>query len=312
MSTLDKIELERIRLKLESILKEGKVKQTSLIVCEQLDNFVLNDQNKYLIEDILGTYKLYNSSLKELDFMKEQFLKTLKKVEIKKNHGLEDIDEFLVELFMVDESKIAMNKLIGYQNSNIELNTNLYRKIHNLLLFGTKVVEKEENHGFRNTDTIYVGDIVDNQEVISYIPINSKEILSAVDYIVNLYNDNEIKEEEELFIKPIMIHGLISSLQCFHDGNTRLARMFQNIKLWNLTNLTYDKTVSPTIYISEAIAKNSSRKEYRDLVKDFAIEPNNENFNRWVEFNIILIEQQIYLNQDKLAKVYNTVVKKNK
>ena len=162
------------------------------------------------------------------------------------------------------------------------------------------------NH-LRSANTTFVGRFkTENGNIkliddISYIPIDYKEINEALNRILILINRKDFENIESLFINPIFIHGFIAALQCFKDGNSRLARILFHSKLWELTNtLTDAKLESPAVFISEAILHYNKREIYRNLIKELAILPNDKTFNQWLQFNLMLIEKQIYLNQDKL------------
>lgn len=136
---------------------------------------------------------------------------------------------------------------------------------------------------------------------VSYIPIDYSDINEALDKILDILNKKDFVNIESIFVNPIFLHGFIAALQCFKDGNSRLARILFHCKLWQLTNFFYNSNLeSPALFTSEAILHYEKQEIYRELIKQIAINPNNENFNKWLQFNLLLVEKQIYLNQDKM------------
>lgn len=301
---MDKESIEKL---IDDLLNKGTVKKTGLEVLDYYSKFKPDDDSKYLIEDIFNLYQNYLESLTILAEHKEIFLKTLKQEEIKRNQALEDVSPFLIQMFMNAKHKSATNLTIQLMNNNKIFTIDDLILIHKTILNGLCLsLDNSLNH-LRSANTTFVGRFkTENGNIkliddISYIPIDYKEINEALNRILILINRKDFENIESLFINPIFIHGFIAALQCFKDGNSRLARILFHSKLWELTNtLTDAKLESPAVFISEAILYYNKREIYRNLIKELAILPNDKTFNQWLQFNLMLIEKQIYLNQDKL------------
>ena len=301
---MDKESIEKL---IDDLLNKGTVKKTGLEVLDYYSKFKPDDDSKYLLEDIFNLYQNYLASLTILAEHKEIFLKTLKQEEIKRNQALEDVSPFLIQMFMNTKHKSATNLTIQLMNNNKIFTIDDLILIHKTILNGLCLsLDNSLNH-LRSANTTFVGRFkTENGNIkliddISYIPIDYKEINEALNRILILINRKDFENIESLFINPIFIHGFIAALQCFKDGNSRLARILFHSKLWELTNtLTNAKLESPAVFISEAILHYNKREIYRNLIKELAILPNDKTFNQWLQFNLMLIEKQIYLNQDKL------------
>lgn len=298
---------ENIEELINSLINSGIVKRTTLEVLDIYNNFELDDDSKYLLEDILGLYKEYLNSLLILNEHKEVFLKTLKQEEIKRNQALENVSPFLIQMFMNAKHKSATNLTIQIMKER-----NLFSKddlilINKTILNGLSLsLDNSANH-LRTANNSFVGKFkTENGKIkfiddVSYIPIDYSDINEALYRILDILNKTDFVNIESIFVNPIFLHGFIAALQCFKDGNSRLARILFHCKLWQLTNFFYNSNLeSPALFTSEAILHYEKQEIYRELIKQIAINPNNENFNKWLQFNLLLVEKQIYLNQDKM------------
>lgn len=298
---------ENIEELINSLINSGIVKRTTLEVLDIYNNFELDDDSKYLLEDILGLYKEYLNSLLILNEHKEVFLKTLKQEEIKRNQALENVSPFLIQMFMNAKHKSATNLTIQIMKER-----NLFSKddlilINKTILNGLSLsLDNSANH-LRTANNSFVGKFkTENGRIkfiddVSYIPIDYSDINEALYRILDILNKKDFVNIESIFVNPIFLHGFIAALQCFKDGNSRLARILFHCKLWQLTNFFYNSNLeSPALFTSEAILHYEKQEIYRELIKQIAINPNNENFNKWLQFNLLLVEKQIYLNQDKM------------
>lgn len=301
---------------LNTLEQEGKVKRTNFDLIEEVKNFKLDDDNVFTNSYILDTYKFYLDSLDKLGNNQEAFLKALKHEEIKRNQALEDVDPFLIQVFMNSHHKSSTNYAIREKINNNDLTSLDLRKIHRILLNGL-AVDESKKPTFREDNTSFVGTwntktSLDNINEISYLPLDYRLIDEAVDFILKLYNIKNVEKSEDIFLIPIFVHGLLASFQLFRDGNTRLARILAHIDLWDLSNHNggFKTVCAPALYTSETLLAMNKRPYYRDLIKNMAINPNLETLNEWVKFNLLLIEKQLYLNQNRVEGCIKTLSRK--
>ncbi len=294
------MELTNNEVKLEDLIKNGDVKQTGPFVIDKALEYKPSIENIELIKEILILYRNYISSLSLLEEYKENFLEALRKEETKKNQMLEDIDPFVISILMKTYPHSATMIAIDKKHKNIKLTKETLCKMNGILINGLNKGDKI--HGFRKSNNSFVGTKIGKTKNISYIPIDYKQIEQTAKTILNIYNEN-IKKEEEILIKPMIIHALVAALQMFKDANTRLARILQHIEFWDLSSKFYSLELpTPALFTSESLF--NKRDEYRELIKEIAINPNNEAFDNWITFNALIFEKQIYKNQDKLEKCH--------
>ena len=87
----------------------------------------------------------------------------------------------------------------------------------------------------------------------------------------------------------------------FSDGNTRYARILQNIKLAELTNETFHYSFeSPALFGTRSYFP--FQYDYRKLIQNLAVDPSNENWNQWFRFNLNRAEDTMYFMDHKLEQ----------
>lgn len=261
-----------------------------------IDHTISNDVSKD--NDIV--YELYCDYLKTIDSLSKTQLKnyliTLKNFDAIDNQTMERQDSFLIGLNFQSERRHAIDQLLKSEH----LSQDKFLKIHGMLMKGTTSSELDNYH-YRKHNRNFVGTMENNIRNIHYLPLYNKEIDPTMKLFFDYYNSKETKEQE-LFFKPFKIHLIIAALQVFEDGNTRLARLVQNAKIYRQTNLILNKKYdSPTIYLTKTY--QPFRRSYRDLIKKIAIDPSQENINQWLLFNLGRLEEQLYNNTDKAEKV---------
>ena len=151
--------------------------------------------------------------------------------------------------------------------------------------------EKDIGAGkFRQKD-VFVGAFnPDGTQRVDYVPIAYEDIEENMAKVLEIINSNN---QDNVFINPFIIHGLIAAVQPFMDGNTRTARLLQHGKIWTNTNMLYSKKFAlPTIYLSENYWR--ARGDNRRLINQLAIEENNEAWNAWFRHNFYMIDEQLF------------------
>lgn len=282
-------------------IAEARDKIVGINIFDDIEDIHFNNR---VSNDLLYTKDIYQEYLELLkEFSKtnlEQILTALKKIEIIDNHTFEKENHNLLVNYSETHHSTAINylikKLISEGNP---LNDFIIKKAHEILMRGTSN-ENELMSGYRKSNAFFVGYFEGNKKCISYFPISSDEIGKTMNLFFDYYN-NPIIKEEDLFVKPFILHGLLAALQVFPDGNTRLARTIQHIKLFEVTNKVFDeKFPLPVIYFSKTCIPY--RALYRDLIADIAKMPNDENWNNWIKFNLYRLQDQLVLNTKQLKR----------
>ena len=255
-------------------------------------NDKIKDDNKFITESYMEQMDKLNELNKE---QLKHYLMVLKNADIKDNQKLEKEDSFLLSLYMQSERKHAIDELLKHEI----LKEDVLLKTHNILLQGTNN-SNTNNLKYRDNNRTFVGTYENGIRNIHYLTLNCNEI----DYAMNLFLDyyNEKDSFDDIFFKPFAIHGMLAALQVFEDGNTRLSRLLQNIKLYKLTNKLGNYNFSnPTLYVTRTYFPH--RLEYRNLIAKLAIDTNEENLNNWYSFNLKRAEETIWKNDENINKI---------
>ncbi len=262
-----------------------------------LDKLKINKQNIDLTE---YTLELYEELVKKLYTMDQniadKYLLQLKNADIIDNQSLEKEDSFLISLYRYFEKKAAIDFLI--ENYGNGLNKDKLVDIHDNVLKGTSSSKKR---GLRTDNFKFVGSWQNGERKIQYFPILYTQIYEAIDRFLEFYNSNinNLDNEYNIFVKPIIYHGLLAALQLFNDGNTRFARLIQNVEIWGLMNNKLDKPLNlPILYATKQYFPY--RNEYRNLIKNIAIYHDEDSWNEWIKFNLKRFQESLYVGDERL------------
>lgn len=280
---------------IEQLRSSGNIPVVNFKIFDSIRNLKISE---YVLGHIDYTNELYNQYLYNLlslpEEKQEPFLQAIKAAEIIDNQSLEQEDSFLISVSMQRDRENTIDYFI--RNSHPKLVKNTFIEGHKRLLKGTKS-ECFSNKDHRTDNDSFVGRWVNGELKIRYFSIPYTDIGEAIDQTVDFYNSDSY--QEYLFLQPQIVHGLIACLQMFDDGNTRYARLLQNIKLFELTNKKDDFSFqSPALYGTRSYFP--FRDKYRELIGHLAIEPTNEHWNEWFDFNLNRMEDQMYFLDQKL------------
>ncbi len=282
---------------IEQLRSSGDIPVVNLKIFDSIRDLEISE---YVLGHIDYTNELYNQYLYTILSLpsekQEPFLRAIKSSEIIDNQVLEKEDSFLISIYM----QMSQENTIDYflHNSHPKLVKNTFIEGHKRLLKGTKS-QCFANKDYRTDNEAFVGRWTNGELNIRYFSLPYTDIEEAIDQVVDFFNSDSYCEY--LFIQPQIIHGLIASLQMFDDGNTRYARILQNIKLFQLTNQKYNYSfISPALYGTRAYFP--FRDKYRELIGNLAIEPTTEHWNEWFDFNLNRMEDQIYFLEQKMEQ----------
>lgn len=275
--------------------EEARKKIVDLSVFDNIYDISLNDKTKRNIDFTRELYIEYLDDLKTFkETTREQVLKALMNTETIDNHSLERENSNLLIAYSETHHSTAIRYLLKkLLSENNGLDSEIIRKTHEILMRGTSR-NGYINPGFRKSNISFVCHMENGERIITFFPISYHQINEAIRLFCAYFNDKTMCEED-LFIKPFVVHGLLAALQVFEDGNTRLSRTLQHVKLHELTNQLLDNEfLLPTIYFSKNYMP--FRDEYRALIRYIALKPNNETWNEWINFNMCRLQERIYAN----------------
>lgn len=270
----------------------------------------------YVIESVSGleltrnvkdhlefTYADYQDFLEELFKLDDKtlkiFLKTLKDRELVNNQETELEDSFLIELYKYHQRKDSIEIVTGLFQDDI-ITIEELKKLHRVVIKGSSD-DNPKNYAYRTDNDKWVGSYGTNGDMcVDYYPPDYNDVINLISITLDILN-NDTKDDSlgHMLIKPFIVHGLIAYIQPFGNGNTRLSRVLQHGKIWQMTNDKLGTNLSlPALYLSKNYLQ--TRPQYRKLIRQIATE---QNWNAWLDYNLNMVDEQLYFSQDKLRKV---------
>ncbi|EHJ07958.1 Fic family protein [Staphylococcus simiae] len=201
------------------------------------------------------------------------------------------------------------------KNKNMPISSNLIKKLHAILLEGTRGKEKDPGN-FRKIQN-FIGP--DNKiENATYIPIEANQIddyMTNLEYFMNGLehnslvvntNDTCFNFDADPLIRTAITHAQFESIHPFLDGNGRLGRILIILMLVNTGVI--DK---PVFFVSEELEKEKAR--YYDLLN--GVRSKNSDWEGWIMFFLNASERMInsiLKKIEKSEKLYTNGVKRLK
>lgn len=272
---------------------------------DRINDYKINSVTQDHLDYTLRDYKDLIKSLFELNEKERNaFLVTLKLNEICNNQEMEYEDPFLVKLNLYDfvsrGKRTTIDIMVNMVLNGEPITTRRLEEIHRLIIKNTSD-DKEKNYKIRDFDT-YVYEIINGVEKVSYIPPEPSEIKKYLRRLYSFLHEDKINKEIDVFYKPILEHFYIAALQPFGNGNTRLARLLEYVGIFKLTRDVLDlKLESPTLYMSHN--HFLSRKQYRDSICDTVLNPDDDHMNKWINYNLNMVDEQINYCKSCLKKM---------
>lgn len=263
-------------------------------------NIKIYDNSMFHIEDIMNKYEEYLKKLQQLEPNKlRYFIRYIKDREIINNQETEMEESFMLELFQLSQRKDSIDVTMKYFEDNT-LTIDELKKIHRMVIKGSSD-DLESNYDLRKDNNKWVGYLGTlGKQVVDYFPPDFNEVEELLEEVLSYLNEQDNTNFINIFIKPLIAHALIAYIQPFGNGNTRLARVLQHCKICNSTN-QYFKTefTHPTVYLSKNYLL--TRPTYRGLIKEIAINRDNDAWNKWFKYNLNMLDEQLFFLDNQIT-----------
>ena len=280
---------------------------------EALDKVLYNVKLKENVKDhmlyTLEEYKNYLESLKEIEKndpqLAKSFFRLLKITELKASQQMESEDSFLIDIglgpILDGSEKSSIDIVTKYILKDKGLNNERLEKIHRIILRGTSD-DKEKNYKIRTSkEDTYISEISNGIERTLYVAPKSEEVNSYLNYLY-VFLDNNSNNELDVFLTPYLAHFYISALQPFNNGNTRLARLIQYGDIFKVSRKLLDYNLKqPALFLSKNYQLNCGN--YRKMIADIVLDPSDENFNKWVNYNLNMTDEQLFCLSNDIEKI---------
>ena len=270
---------------------------------DNIRNYNINSNVEFHLEDTLDTYKNYLSIIDDLTLtQKNAFLRIIKTNELINNQEMEHEDPFMVQLDIASSNgkkRASIDVMSESIMKDQPLTIKKMEQLHRLLIRGTSD-DIERNYKIRDFDT-HVSEVINGVEKVSYVPPEPEKIKPYLKDIIKFLHESD-KNENDILLNSILIHFYIAALQPFGNGNTRLARLIEYGSIFKLSrDVLGTKIKEPALFLSDRYLV--TRKQYRDSIATLITEPTDENFNKWVDYNLNMMDEQLYYNTSALKKM---------
>ena len=269
---------------------------------DKIRDYNLDSNTVSHLDDTLDNYKMYLKKLSGLaPFHRKMFLSTLERNEIINNQEMEHENPFLVQLSLASENGVKKSSIAVMTDSiinNQPLTIRKLQQLHRLIIRGSED-DIERNYPIRYFDT-YVYEVINGRDKVSYFAPSPEEIRLYLKDMIKFLSESG-KEEKDVLLNSIILHFYISALQPFGNGNTRLARLVEYGSIFKLSrDILGFKIKAPALYASASYLQ--TRKMYRDSIADLVNYPNDDSFNKFVNYNLNTMDEQLYFNNNVLDK----------
>lgn len=278
-------------------------------IIKGVTNLKVYDNTLFHLEDIEKAYTTYLDKLLKSGLSPKTIgllLQVLKNRELLNTQQAEQENSFLISIYQMSQRKNSIDTMVKYLHGKDRLTSKQFQELHKMTIEGTSD-DIKENYPYRTDNEKWVGSYGTNgSRNIDYMPPDYNDIPELADYILEFLSNDSTNLFDNVFIKPFAAHALIAYLQPFGNGNTRVARLLQHGYIWKESIEKYNlKLESPALFLSENYLM--TRQYYRALLKNIAVEKDNDAWNKWFNYNLNMVDEQLY----KITNDLDEYVRKN-
>ncbi len=185
-----------------------------------------------------------------------------------------------------------------------------HKRIHELHNFITDG-EMEPTFEYRKTP-VNVSKIVGGREEIFWRGANPEDVIRFMNDFLNVYKQHKTSlVYSNPFLVSSLMHLLFLRIHPYTDGNGRTSRLIHNLKFTDSINKLYGTNLklsplnlSKSILVNKLTYVNRIDHIYFDLEHD-----NNEAINRWFEFILNMVDEQLYYSSNILENIPDNHIK---
>lgn len=261
------------------------------------------------LQDYISKIKLTDNTLFHLEETNRNFDDYFKK--------LSEVDKNAILYYWID----SLKKEIKYSNA-IENNSNArYLAFDDDVFFETLnishtrikklhqyITNSNVDSDYRKCDVRVSSIYEDGTEDVFWHGAKSEDVKKFMDDFIQVYKQDTLSSIfSSPFLKSALIHLLFVRIHPFNDGNGRTARMIHNIKFTQSLNHVYKSNLKVCpLNLSQSILVN--KHTYVNILNSiyFDMQHNsNDEINKWFDFILNMVDEQIYYNNNKLPKLYD-------
>lgn len=284
-----------------------------------INEYGMNDDfvNYFSLEEYISNIKLLPRLLEHLEDTNREFDEYMKKLskydeEYIVNYWIYLLYEELKSSMLIENLKYD-DSLLGddvlFDSFNIT-----EKRIHTLHNFAVKD-EIDPSFSYRNTDVNVSSFNKDGSQNIYWRGANKEDVNNFMNDFIKIYKQGGTSLLlSNPFLVSSLMHLLFVRIHPYSDGNGRTARLIHNIKFTESINKLYGTrlklsplNISKSILLNKITYNNCINNIYFDNEHD-----TNENINKWFDFVLNMVDEQLYFSNDKLDKMdrFDTLPKK--
>lgn len=267
---------------------------------------IINCQNpnkvKYFeLRDYIDKIKISSNILQHMEETNKEFDAYMKLVNIYDNEGIihmwliqmaeELVNSNKIEKHYVRKQDILKNDLFF---ETFDLNHSRLHQLHN---FAVQDEPKKVTNNYRNTPIRVSALCQDGSEKIFWHGPEPGDIQKFMDAFIDIYKEENMSVINlNPFLKSALIQLLFIRIHPYSDGNGRTSRLLHSIKVTESVNKVYNKqyrlcplNISGSILINQITYVRILDNIYFDLEHD-----NSEYINKWFDFILNMIDEQLY------------------
>lgn len=185
-----------------------------------------------------------------------------------------------------------------------------HKRIHELHNFITDG-EMEPSFEYRKTP-VSVSRVRNGKEEIFWRGANPEDVNKFMNDFLNVYKQHKTSSVySNPFLVSSLMHLLFLRIHPYTDGNGRTSRLIHNLKFTDSINKLYGTSLklsplnlSKSILINKITYVNRIDHIYFDLEHD-----SNEAINRWFDFILNMVDEQLYYSSNILENIPDTLIK---
>lgn len=278
-----------------------------IVNCQNLERVKYFDLREYIEKIKIDSNVLAHMQDTSVEF--KDYMEKLSKFDKDDviNYWLIQMAEELVSSNQIEKHYIKKQDILKQDLFFETLDIN-HRRIHELHKF---VMQKDKDSQYRTGPIRVSAMMPDGTEKIYWHGPEAEDVSKFMDDFIDIYKteDTSILNLNP-FLKSALIQLLFIRIHPYSDGNGRVSRMLHSIKITEAINKIYDKNyklcplnISGSILINQFRYVQILDNIYFDIEHD-----NNEYINKWFDFILNMIDEQLYYsnsNIDKLKETYN-------
>lgn len=276
---------------------------------------IVNRENpnkvKYFeLKDYISKIRLNSNVLEHMEETNKEFDSYMKRINVCEEEDvihlwLISMAEELVKSNQIERHYVKKQDILKEDLYIQNLNVN-HERIHEIRNF---VLKDEPINGYRKGPVRVSAIYKDKPEKIFWWGPEAEDVPKFMNDFIDVYNSKEMSViDSNPFLKSALIQLLFIRIHPYSDGNGRTARLLHGMKFTEAVNKVYDKNyklcplnISGNILINQYTYVDILDNIYFDLEHD-----NNLYINKWFNFILNMIDEQLYYSNSKLNNLRKT------